>query len=55
MASPFASWSGVCTLDALHLASADFLRTQGQTLRLATYDDRMLRAAVRLGFDIYAV
>jgi hypothetical protein len=35
----------VRTLDALHLASLDFLRTQGQRPRLASYDDRMLEAA----------
>lgn len=43
----------VRTLDALHLASADFLRHQGQTVRVATYDDRMRRAALRMGFDLY--
>jgi predicted nucleic acid-binding protein len=41
------------TLDALHLASADFLRRHGQTVRLASYDDRMLRAAAALDFDVY--
>ncbi|MBI3770171.1 MAG: PIN domain-containing protein [Deltaproteobacteria bacterium] len=43
----------VRTLDALHLASADFLRRQGQAVRLATYDDRLLRSAVALGIDPY--
>lgn len=43
----------VRTLDALHLASADFLRRQGQSLRLATYDDRLVRAADALGIDTY--
>lgn len=43
----------VRTLDALHLASADFLRHQGQPIRLATYDERMRRAAVALGMDLY--
>jgi hypothetical protein len=42
----------VRTLDALHLASADFLRRQKQEVRLATYDDRMRVAAERMGFDI---
>lgn len=37
------------TLDALHLASACFLRDQGQALELATYDERMASAARRLG------
>lgn len=35
----------VRTLDALHLASAEFLRGQGQTVELATYDERMAAAA----------
>lgn len=43
----------VRTLDALHLASADFLRQQGQAIRLATYDERMLSAAAALGFEVY--
>ena len=45
----------VRTLDALHLASAEFLRQQGQTIRLASYDDRMLRAAAALGIDLYSL
>jgi predicted nucleic acid-binding protein len=35
----------VRTLDALHLASIEFLRGQGRTIELATYDKRMLAAA----------
>lgn len=35
----------VRTLDALHLASMDFLRAQGQTLHLASYDERLMAAA----------
>ena len=35
----------VRTLDALHLASIEFLRARGQTVELATYDQRMLAAA----------
>ena len=46
---PFA----VRTLDALHLASMDFLLEQGQDAALATYDDRMLKAARRLRLPIY--
>jgi predicted nucleic acid-binding protein len=38
----------VRTLDALHLATILFLRGQGLTLRLASYDRRMLDAAARL-------
>ncbi len=36
------------TLDALHLASIEFLRSHGQDVALASYDDRMLDAARRL-------
>jgi predicted nucleic acid-binding protein len=32
-------------LDALHLASIEFLREQGNTIELVTYDQRMLEAA----------
>ena len=43
----------VRTLDALHLASADFLRAQKQSVRVASYDDRLLQAAKRMGFAIW--
>ena len=43
----------VRTLDALHLASADFLRTQGQSVRFATYDLRLAATALSLDFDPY--
>jgi predicted nucleic acid-binding protein len=39
----------VRTLDAMHLASADFLRQRGQDVTLATYDDRLASAARRMG------
>ena len=35
----------VRTLDALHLASLDYLRRQGQIVELASYDRRMTAAA----------
>jgi hypothetical protein len=35
-----------------HLASADFLRAQRQTLEIASYDDRLSTAAGRMGFSI---
>ena len=38
----------VRTLDALHLASAAFLRDHGHVVEVLTYDDRMLVAAKRL-------
>ena len=40
----------VRTLDGLHLATMEFLRRQGQTVELATYDQRLLAAATALGF-----
>ncbi len=43
----------VRTLDALHLASMEFLRAQGQVLKLASYDDRLVAAARALGIPIY--
>ena len=45
----------VRTLDALHLASADFLRRQRQTVRIATYDARFQAAAKALDFALYPV
>lgn len=45
----------VRTLDALHLATMDFLRAQGQTLSLATYDQRFAAAAQSLGFQLAQV
>lgn len=45
----------VRTLDALHLASIEFLREQGQSMRLASYDERMLQAARRLRIATYRV
>jgi len=35
----------VRTLDALHLASVEFLRGRGQPVQLATYDERLIAAA----------
>ena len=42
----------VRTLDALHLASIEFLRGRGQAIELASYDERLTRAARRLGIPI---
>jgi len=39
----------VRTLDALHLASMDFLRRQGQAVRLASYDKQLVAAAKGMG------
>jgi len=43
----------VRTLDALHLASMDFLHRQGQAITLASYDSRLIAAARALRFPIY--
>lgn len=43
----------VRTLDALHLATMEFLRANGQRLELATYDDRLGRAAEALGIALH--
>jgi predicted nucleic acid-binding protein len=45
----------VRTLDALHLASVEFLRSREQTVSLASYDDRILGAAARLGIPLAAM
>jgi hypothetical protein len=42
----------VRTLDALHLASMDFLRSQGQRIELATYDAKLGAAARKLGISV---
>ena len=43
------------TLDGLHRATMDFLRAQGQTLQLASYDRRFVAAAEALGFSAVAI
>jgi predicted nucleic acid-binding protein len=45
----------VRTLDAIHLASADFLRGEGQEVKVATYDERMAEAARAMGFELYSL
>ena len=42
----------VRTLDALHLATLDFLRSSGLAMQLATYDLRLATAAVAMGFEL---
>ena len=42
----------VRTLDALHLASVEFLRGRRQEVRLASYDERMRAAAKELGIPL---
>lgn len=43
----------VRTLDALHLASIEFLRARGQTIALASFDERLLAAARALRVPVY--
>ena len=43
------------TLDALHIASAEFLRERGLTVELATYDEQMLAAASALRIPLFAL
>jgi len=45
----------VRTLDALHLASAEFLRSRGQSVALASYDARLAEAARALRIPLYAL
>lgn len=42
----------VRTLDALHLASIEFIRSLRQRVSLASYDDRMLTAARRIRIPV---
>ena len=41
------------TLDALHLASASYLRERGAEVRVATYDARMAESAEGIGLGLY--
>ncbi len=43
----------VRTLDALHLATIDFLMNGGQTVALASYDARLIEAASALSIPAY--
>ena len=45
----------VRTLDALHLASLEFLRGRSQTVELASYDERLTVAARALGIPLVAL
>ncbi len=45
----------VRTLDALHLASIEFLRGRGQEIELATYDERLQTAARALSIGLTAL
>ena len=43
----------VRTLDALHLASTEFLRERQPAIRLATYDSRQATVAKAMGIALY--
>ena len=45
----------VRTLDALHLATLEYLRRQGEMVELASYDGRMIAAAQALGIPLAAL
>lgn len=41
------------TLDALHLATIEFVRGEGHSVQLASFDKRMIAAARALGIELY--
>lgn len=41
------------TLDALHLASCEYLRTQGQSVALASYDRRITEVAQAMEIPVF--
>lgn len=43
----------VRTLDGLHLSTAEFLRTNGDVVELASFDARIIAAARAMGIAIY--
>ncbi len=43
----------VKTLDGLHLATMDCVRSTGSTVQLATYDRRLAQAAEAMGFALW--
>lgn len=42
----------VRTLDGLHLATIEYLRADGDTIELASYDGRLIAAAAALGIPL---
>lgn len=45
----------LATLDALHLATMEYLKGRGEKIELASYDVRLLAAATALGFPLAAL
>ena len=43
---------GIRTLDALHLATLDFIRGSGESVQLASFDNRLLAGARALGIEV---
>jgi predicted nucleic acid-binding protein len=43
---------GIRTLDALHLATLDFIRGSGESVQLASFDNRLLGGARALGIEV---
>ncbi len=43
---------GLRTLDAIHIATLEYLRRTGRELTLATYDQRLATAAQAMGFQV---
>jgi predicted nucleic acid-binding protein len=41
------------TLDALHLATVEFLRSRGRDVALASYDERLLAVARSLAIPLF--
>jgi predicted nucleic acid-binding protein len=50
---PFPGPAAVRTLDALHLATCEYLAGRGQEISLASYDRRMLDTAEAMGIPIF--
>ena len=49
----FPASGSVRTLDALHLASCEYLRKQGQSIVLASYDGRMTALARAMDIPLF--
>ena len=50
---PFPGTASVRTLDALHLATCDYLHRRGRSIELASYDHRMNDAADAMGIPLF--
>ncbi len=52
---PFPGTASVRTLDALHLATCDYLHHHGRSIELASYDRRMNDVADAMGIPLFDV